>query len=98
MYLRAWSMAAEPAGLGPMATSSRRSAHARLESNLGAAAACTAARAIAITSLVVIFYTGAGAPPPARTDADTEPRSHSPRLGVAAGALTGTGVPTPSAN
>src|SRR5947207_3040865 len=76
MYLRAWSMAAEPAGLGPMATSSRRSAHARLESNLGAAAACTAARAIALTSLVVIFSTGAGAPPPARTDADTEPRSH----------------------
>src|SRR5437762_6404149 len=52
MYLRACSMAAEPAGRGPMATSSRRSAHARLESNVGAAAVC-AARATATSTRAV---------------------------------------------
>src|SRR4029450_1733434 len=31
-------------------------------------------------------FTGAGAPPPARTDADASPRIPSPRLGMAAGA------------
>src|SRR5262245_62219147 len=35
----------------------------------------------------VTSFTGAGAPP-ARTDADTSPRIHSPRLGVAAGAAS----------
>src|SRR5262249_48699794 len=33
-----------------------------------------------------LFFTGGGAPPPPRSDADTEPRIRSPRLGVAAGA------------
>src|SRR5262245_21825170 len=35
----------------------------------------------------IFFSTGAGAPPPARPFADTSPRIHSPRLGVAAGAF-----------
>src|SRR5437773_10352075 len=34
-------------------------------------------------------FTGAGAPPPARTYADASPRIHSPRLGMAAGACPG---------
>src|SRR5262245_8276474 len=33
-----------------------------------------------------LFFTGGGAPPPPRTHADTSPRIHSPRRGVAAGA------------
>ena len=35
MYVRDCSIAAEPAGRGPIATSCRRCSHARLESNAG---------------------------------------------------------------
>src|SRR5262245_18554482 len=34
----------------------------------------------------LLSFTGGGAPPPPRADADTAPRIHSPRRGVAAGA------------
>src|SRR5260221_4831352 len=43
MYLRVCSMAAEPDGRGPMATSCRRCSHARPESNLGTTGTGTAA-------------------------------------------------------
>src|SRR5215510_1227895 len=41
----------------------------------------------ALQTWCLLFSSGAGAPPPARAIADTSPRIHSPRLGVAAGAF-----------
>src|SRR5262245_56756104 len=38
------------------------------------------------------LFTGGGAPPPPRTDADPSPRIHCPRIGMAAGATSFTGA------